>query len=182
MPRLYLVRHGEAAATWDNAADPGLSALGQTQAREAARTLVPLGPIAILSSPLARARETAMPLEAAWNRKARIADAVAEVPSAGIPIEGRRAWLMTLMEGRWADAAPELRAWAAQVSAFLVGLKEPAAIFSHYIAINVAVGAAAGDDAVVCFRPANASITILETDGARLRLIEKGAEAETIVR
>ena len=30
---VYLVRHGEAAASWETAVDPGLSAAGQQQAR-----------------------------------------------------------------------------------------------------------------------------------------------------
>jgi hypothetical protein len=46
----------------------------------------------------------------------------------------------------------------------------------------VAVGAALGDDSVTLFTPANASITILDTDGSRLTLVEKGREAETVVR
>ena len=46
----------------------------------------------------------------------------------------------------------------------------------------VAVGAATNDDRLVSFSPANGSITILETDGKRLHLIEKGQEADTVVR
>ncbi len=54
-----------------------------------------------------------------------------------------------------------------------------AAIFSHFVAINAAVSAATGDDRVLSFRPGNASITVFETDGTRLTLIERGLEAET---
>ncbi|HUJ48347.1 MAG TPA: hypothetical protein VLV55_14525, partial [Rhizomicrobium sp.] len=59
----------------------------------------------------------------------------------------------------------------------LLAIPEDTAVFTHYIAINVAIGAAAGDDRVVVFSPDNCSVTILETDGGVLRLIEKGREA-----
>ena len=32
MTRIYMIRHGKAAAGWDGDADPGLDALGQLQA------------------------------------------------------------------------------------------------------------------------------------------------------
>ena len=38
---IYLVRHGEAAASWAQATDPGLSEFGHEQARAAARLLRP---------------------------------------------------------------------------------------------------------------------------------------------
>lgn len=62
MATLFLVRHGRAAAGFDGHHDPGLDDLGRTQAISAAAHLAPLGPLAIYSSPLARARETAIPL------------------------------------------------------------------------------------------------------------------------
>ena len=55
------------------------------------------------------------------------------------------------------------------------------AVFSHYVAINAAVSKLTGLDQVLAFRPDHCSITVLETDGAAVRLIEKGAEAATSV-
>jgi broad specificity phosphatase PhoE len=55
-------------------------------------------------------------------------------------------------------------------------------VFSHFIAINAAVGHATGDDRVVSFRPANCSITIMETGINTLTLLERGVEAITEVR
>jgi len=60
--KLVLVRHGEAAAGWIDDADPGLSEVGQQQARDVVDRLVALGPLPILTSPLRRCRETAAPL------------------------------------------------------------------------------------------------------------------------
>ena len=78
MPTLFLVRHGKAAAGFDSHVDPGLDTLGQTQAREVARLLDRHGPIAIYSSPLARARETALPLIEQWGTEIVIEPSFAE--------------------------------------------------------------------------------------------------------
>ncbi|MDP9464079.1 MAG: histidine phosphatase family protein, partial [Actinomycetota bacterium] len=67
MTRLYLVRHGRAAAGWNTDPDPRLDALGLDQATSVARRLAPLGPLPILSSPLLRCRQTAAPLAEIWQ-------------------------------------------------------------------------------------------------------------------
>ena len=182
MPRLYLVRHGKAAASWSDSADPGLDDTGRAEAEEAALILAPLGPLPIISSPLARARETAAAVERLWESHARIEPGVAEVPSPDIAFDQRGAWLQKLMQGSWAEADEMRRAWRDTVVSTLISQPRTCAIFSHFVAINVAVGAAIGDDRLVSFMPANASITILETDGQRLTLIEKGREAQSVVR
>jgi broad specificity phosphatase PhoE len=176
--RLYLVRHGRAEAGFGESMDPGLDALGRSQADAVAEVLAPKGPLAILSSPLARARQTAAPLAARWHVAPVIEEAVAEIPSPkGMTLEERVAWLRKLMGGSWRDASPELDAWRARCVAALAAMPRDTVIFSHYVAINVAAGAALGDDRVVVFSPDNCSVTVIETDGAKLRLIEKGAEA-----
>jgi broad specificity phosphatase PhoE len=182
MTRIYIVRHGKASASWAEAADPGLDDTGRAEAEEAARILAALPPMPILSSPLARARETAAPLERRWESHARIEPGVAEVPSPDIPLEGRGDWLRKIMTGTWAEADAPRRAWRDSVVATLVRQPKTCAIFSHFVAINVAVGAATGDDRATVFSPANGSITILETDGTRLTLVEKGREGVTVVR
>jgi len=172
--RIYLVRHGEASAHWTDAADPGLSVLGHEQARTGAVKLAPLGPLAIVSSPLRRARETAAPLETAWQTAASIVEAVAEVPSPRVPPGERSAWLKRLMQGSWASADPGLRAWRRTLLDFLIGCEADVVVFSHYVAINAAVGAALGRDDFAPFQPANGSITVVDNDGGRLHLIEQG--------
>lgn len=170
--RLYLVRHGEPAADWGgNDPDPGLSPRGRAQAEAAARRLRGEGALAALTSPLRRCRETAAP----FAPQAMIEPAVSEIPTPA-DVADRRAWLSALMRGRWADA-PALQPWRAAVIARLVAIRAPTVVFSHFVAINVAVGAAREDDAVLCFQPAHASITVLETDGAGLRLVALGGEA-----
>ena len=177
MPKLYLVRHGRAAAGFGEDADPGLDALGQSQASAAAERLNLLPRMALRSSPLRRARETAAPLEALWKQAAYIDTAVSEIPSPTPDLAARVAWLRDFMQGRWSDVDAALKAWRSTLIHALLARQEDCIIFSHFVAINVAAGAALQDDRTLVFSPANASITILEHDGYALRLIEKGQEA-----
>ena len=182
MTRLYLVRHGKAAAGFDSALDPGLDATGEAQAASVAEALRPHGPLPILSSPMQRCRETAAPLAKIWNQAPVIEPRVTELPSPTDDLAERTEWLRGIMGGTWPQAGAASDAWRKNVVAALVELTQPHIVFSHFIAINVAVGAALGDESVVVFRPDNCSVTVLETDGARLHVISLGDEAETVVR
>jgi broad specificity phosphatase PhoE len=176
--RLYLVRHGRAEAGFGESMDPGLDALGREQAEAVAAGLASLGPLPILSSPLKRAQQTAAPLARLWDRAPVIEDAVAEIPSPkGMTLEARVAWLRQLMAGSWRDVPCDLAQWREHCIATARHIAGDTVIFSHYVAINVIAGAAMDDDRVVAFSPDNCSVTVVETDGTKLRLIEKGAEA-----
>jgi broad specificity phosphatase PhoE len=176
MPRLYLVRHGRAEAGFGEAADPGLDALGHAQAQEAALRLAPLGPLALRTSPLRRTRETAAPLEAVWKCMAAVDFQVAEIPSPTADLAERAAWLRAFMAGSWRDADFSLAQWREDLIANLLAIEEDTVIFSHFVAINVAAGAALGDDRVVVFRPENCSVTVLDVAASGLVLVEKGRE------
>ena len=189
MPRLYMIRHGEAAAGWDADKDPGLSDLGQSQAERAAREIMTRekSVLPVLSSPLKRCRETSIPLAQAWSVQPVIEPRVAEIPSPDLSLAERGVWLRNLMTGTWAQAdvpenkALDLNLWKQSVAEALLDLKTDTVIFSHFIAINAAVGHALDDPRVICFRPNNCSITVLQNDGGKLTLLEQGEEAETKV-
>jgi broad specificity phosphatase PhoE len=178
MARIYMVRHGKAEAGFGEGMDPGLDALGRTQAVAVAEKLRAKGPLPILSSPLRRTQETAAPLAALWQRRPVVEPAVAEIPSPkGMTLEERAQWLRKLMAGSWRTVPPELAEWREACIATVAGLSNDSVIFSHYVAINVVAGSALGDDRVVAFSPDNCSVTIFETGGGKLSLIEKGGEA-----
>jgi len=181
MTKIYLVRHGQATAGWGQEADPGLSDLGRTQAQAAARTLAPLGPLPIISSPRARTRETAMPLAKQWGRKPAIENRVGEIRFPCETPADRVSWLKKVLADQWPNLGPDLHQWRREVVEALLALQADTVVFTHYIAINAAVGHAVGDDRVVSFSPDNASITVMETDGNRLYLVERGLEADTRV-
>jgi len=175
---LVLVRHGEAAAGWGDDPDPGLSDLGRDQAAAAAKDLASLGPLPVVTSPLRRCRETAAPLEERWGSTARVEPGVGEIvaPAASSGLEGRAVWLATAMAGCWSDLAAEHHAWRTSVLSALRSLQHDTVVVTHFVAVNVAVGEATGDDRVVCFRPANASRTFLKLDrNDRLGVVSLGA-------
>jgi broad specificity phosphatase PhoE len=183
MARLYLVRHGEPAGTFTDSRDPGLSALGHEQAKAAADKLRAFGTLDVISSPLNRAQQTAAPYATLHGLKPRIAQAVAEIPTPGhIAFEKRGEWLRGVMMGSWRETEPMLQSWRDDVVAFLRELPRDTVIFSHYVAINVAVAAARNDDRVTVFAPTHASITILDTTPDTLVEVELGLTGESVVR
>jgi broad specificity phosphatase PhoE len=180
MTRIYMIRHGKAAAGWDGDADPGLDALGQSQAEAVAETVQGLidAPVAIFSSPLKRCRETAAPLAKAWGQTLQIEAGVGEIPP---PIDDLTAgtWDGLYSDAVSVDSGIDFRGWNDNVRATLNAMQgEAMVIFSHFIALNAAYCAATGATDVVSFAPANCSLSIFETDGRTLSLIEQGAETD----
>ena len=181
MAVVRIVRHGEAAAGFGAHKDPGLSELGVEQARKTAQQLARMQPQLILTSPLSRAQETAAKLAELWQRKPKIDDRFAEVPTPIRDLDDRARWLTGVMQGTWQDLPTELQHWRKTMIDAAVGLHEDCVVFSHYVAINILVGAATSVDQLISFRPDNASITTFSNQGGKLTLLEKGDEATTRV-
>jgi broad specificity phosphatase PhoE len=183
MARIIMVRHGRATGGWDDDPDPGLDELGHQQAHSIAERLSSGPPAAIMSSPLRRCRETAAPLAATLLAHVAIEARVAEIPSpVGVPLNDRVGWLREACAGTWSALGPRYQSYRDEVAACLLALREDTIVFSHFIAINAAIGAATGDDRVVIHSLDNTSCTIFEHNGDTLRLVEAGAEAETLFR
>lgn len=183
MARLYLVRHGQASAGWDVDPDPPLSPLGHEQAAAVAARLSEMPPLPILASPLLRTRQTATPLAEHWGIAPEIEPRIREIPSPAELADGERGpWLRSVLMGTWAEADEWLYPWREGIVERLTALSTDVVLMTHFVVINTAVGAALGDDRVMQFRPDNCSVTVMETDGERLTLIERGHEAETVVR
>ncbi len=182
MATLYLVRHGRAAAGWDQDADPGLDDVGRDQAQSVARCLTGLGPMQIVTSPMRRCQETAQPLAKLWGMEPTVEKGVSEVTSPTPDLQARTTWLRQFMAGTWGNADAERQCWRANVIRALLDLPQDTVVFTHFIAINAAVSEALSDDRVVSFRPDNCSVTVMKTVVEELHLVEKGVEAETEVR
>lgn len=183
MARVWLVRHGEAAAVWGGGdPDPGLSLLGAEQAEAVAVTLADLKSRRLLTSPLRRCRETAAPLALRLGLTVEVEPGVAEIPTPPdlAPAE-RQPWLRGALAGAW-SAIPggDYPAWRDRVAAAVVAA-EGAVVFTHFVAINAAVSAAQGSMQATVFRPGNASITTLDVEDGRLVLADLGAEAQSAV-
>ena len=179
MATVYMVRHGKARV--GDGLDPGLDDLGREQARATAASLSGKGPLRILSSPFARARQTSEPLAELWKREVTIEPRVAEIPFPTTDLAERSRWLSQAMAGSWLDLGTDLLAWRHALVECVKTQREDCVIFCHFIAINVAVGAAQSDDRMVIFQPDNGSVTTLRNSDDSLNLIELGREARTHV-
>lgn len=192
MTRIYMIRHGKAAAGWDGDADPGLNQLGRTQAESVAKKVQALvaTPVPIYSSPLKRCQETAAPLAAAWGVTPQIEAGVGEIPPPLEDLTERTQWLRRVMAGTWeglyrdavsVESGVDFRGWNDNVVNTLNAFKgEAVVIFSHFIALNAAYCAATGAADVVSFAPENCSLSIFDTDGTSLSLVAQGEETEDI--
>ncbi|MCS6926060.1 MAG: histidine phosphatase family protein [Candidatus Binatia bacterium] len=178
---IYLVRHGRPQAGFAEAMDPGLDAAGQEQAIALARELGPLGPLPLVTSPLRRARETALALETLWGISARVEPAVGEIPSPTTDLRTRGDWVRHILRQRWSDLPLEYRRWRDAVITFLCGLRASTVVTTHFVAINVAVGAATEDDRVLCCQPDYCSCTVLEHVNGTLRVVALGRQRPTLV-
>lgn len=182
MARIHMIRHGKAAAGWDGHPDPGLDGVGRAQADAVAGRLAKLAPAALLSSPMARARETADATAAVLDLPVSIEARVAEIPSPMQDLQARGEWLRNAMAGSWADLEDTYRSWRDDVVAALAELTEDTLVFSHFIAINAAAGHCLGRDDMIVFRPTYCSVTAFDVVDGKLSLVELGAEAETEIR
>ena len=189
MSRIYMVRHGRAAAGWNVDPDPGLDELGRSQALAVASQLSKLGPLPVISSPLLRCQQTAFPLATAWKKDVVINPAVGEIPSPeGYTLENRVEWLRAAMATTWSEVAREsgekYADYRRTIASEVADIAEDTVIFSHFIAINAVIGAAVGDDRVLIHHLDNCSVSVFDADGnGGLILREVGGEdANTLIR
>lgn len=181
MATVQLVRHGKAAAGFGAHPDPGLDDLGRRQAAAVAAMLDAQHSQRpeLLSSPMARAFETAQALADLWQTPIDLEPRVAEIPSPTEDLEARATWLSQAMTGTWSELDRSVQQWRQDLADFLLSCEHDCIIFSHYVAINAAVGAAMEDDRMRIFGPDNCSVTTLDNSGGKLSVIELGRVAET---
>lgn len=178
---IYLVRHGEAAAKWSQSRDPGLSELGQRQAQQLLADFAEPSSIkSIYTSPLLRARETAIPLSDRLSIEPVIDAVYRELPSPE-NLQDRAAWLREKMAQTWGQQEQDLLHWREQACQALRQLKQDSAIFSHYMLINAVVSLVTDNDAMVCFKPDNGSVSHFQLSAGKLSLLSLGREFNTRV-
>ena len=179
---LFLVRHGEAASSWGESADPGLSELGRQEAEAAAGQLMRyVDPdVLLISSPLQRALETAQPLAKLLDQPVCEEDVFREIPSP-VPLAQRQGWLRQFMQQDWHEQSKELMAWRTATLSRLLELRQPAVVFTHFLVINAVVGQVLERSETLHCWPANGSITRLRLRGDHLELITLGEQIESVV-
>jgi broad specificity phosphatase PhoE len=183
MAVVHLVRHGRATGGWDVDPDPGLDDVGLAQAAGLADRLAPLAVQPIITSPLRRCRETAVPLAARWALTPTVDPLVTEIPSPpGVAMGERVPWLREAMAGTWTALGSRYTDYRDGVAARIAAVDVDTVVVSHFIAINAVIGVCTADDRVVIRSLDNTSVTIVETTPAGLVLIESGHEADTLIR
>ena len=184
-----MLRHGEAAASWEQHRDPGLSVLGHQQAQDATNLLQTqlvdrhrAEGFEIISSPLARAQETAAPLAKLLNCTPLIEARVAELPSPSeLSLKERGPWLYATLKGEWSETSAEIQAWRETIITTLKSQTEHCAVFTHFVVINAVVSYLQKSDKVLSFLPDNASCTHLRLNQGELSLVSLGAEDKTVI-
>jgi len=182
MTRLFLIRHGRPEAAWGGAGtDPGLSVEGHQQAADAAGALGAEGALHVVSSPMRRCRETAVPYARLRGVEPAVDQRVSEIV-ADDGVADRAAWLQARFPWRdpgnvrtWASLEPRLHQWRARMLEFVSSIRADTAVFSHFIAINVMVGAAMRNENTIVCMPDHASITELAVENGMLTLVRLGA-------
>jgi broad specificity phosphatase PhoE len=178
MDTIRLIRHGEAAASWQQNPDPGLSESGRVQALRLAEELAAPAPTAIISSPLRRAQETAAPLALACHLSITIVDAFREIPTPPhIAIGNRLSWLQACAHQPWRDADPVVLTWRDNLMQALMPLRGHVVIFTHFMVMNAVLGQMRGDDTLVCYQPDYCSVLTLERVGEVLNVRNVGRQA-----
>ena len=108
---------------------------------------------------------------------------MAEIPSPqGVAMADRVEWLRGAMQGTWTDLGLRYTAFRDAVGASLRSRTADAVIFSHFVAVNAAIGLAVGDDRLVIRSLDNCSVTVIDVTNGGLHLVEGGHEAETLIR
>lgn len=181
---IYLIRHGEAAQAWDKAPDPILSELGQQQAKQLADDYLPTlsTDFQLVSSPLQRAQETAIPFQKGLNSPPIINPNFAEVPSPGIALADRRNWLKGLFSKKVIELEQPQVDWRNNIIAGVQSLEKNSLIFSHFMTINAVVGWIRGNEKVVSYYPNYCSITKIEKVGNQFFIRSLGKELTTFVQ
>ena len=182
MTDIWLVRHGEAAAAFDQNADPPLSDLGREQAMESAEWLsqcVPDG-ANLLTSPKLRAIQTGEPFAGLRESVLDIDRRFIELPSPE-GLSERKEWIQRVLKGRWSELPESVNDWQRDIVEAIQGLEAPTVVFSHFLVINTVAAHMSGEDDVLQCLPANGSVHHLRVDGERWHWIERGEMLQTVV-
>ena len=179
---IWLVRHGEAAASFDQEIDPGLSLLGHEQSATAAQQLSAIVPpdAQLLSSPKQRAVQTGAPFAGIRDAVLLTDERFIELPSPE-GLAQRSEWLQQALASNWSALPRAVHDWRDNIAEALQGVSTPTVIFTHFLVINSIAAAVSHEDAVVQCLPANGSIHHLQIEGARWRWVSRGAMLESIV-
>ena len=179
MTQIWIVRHGEAAASWEKDPDPGLSQLGQSQAEETADALMDIVPVGakLISSPLRRAQETAA---AFANKRGMVSGSIRDSRGAlACSAERSQGLAQEFMRQDWSEQSDDLWEWRKDILSGLKEATEPTVVFCHFLVINAVIAEIENKPEVLQVYPANASFHELKLEGGELSLVQLGQQMKT---
>ena len=152
---IILIRHGEAASSWGDDPDPGLSNLGKSQAEAVKENLESFKSqnFQLISSPKKRAIETAQPTSLDWKSEIKIDDAFSEIPASNIKLKRRMEWLKSMMNMDIAMLPEDVKEWRSRI------IKKHPILLSMY--------------------PDNGTLTKIKVSNGKISLIKIGDEKNT---
>ena len=182
MTDIWLVRHGEAAAAFDQDTDPPLSDLGRDQATESAECLSRCVPddARLLTSPKLRAIQTGEPFAALRESPLDVDRRFIELPSPG-DLNERKDWIQRVLKGQWSELPESVHEWQRDIVTTIQALRAPTVIFSHFLVINTVAAHMSGEDAVLQCLPANGSVHHLRAEEGSWQWVERGEMLKSVV-
>jgi len=179
---IWLVRHGEAAASFDQSTDPPLSDLGRKQATKSAECLSRCVPddAQLLTSPKLRAIQTGEPFAALRKSPLDVDGRFIELPSPG-DLNERKDWIQRVLKGRWSELPESVHDWQRDIVATIQMLQAPTVIFSHFLVINTVAAHMSGEDDVLQCLPANGSVHHLRVEEGGWEWVERGEMLQSVV-
>ena len=181
---IYLIRHGEAKAAWDEDPNPGLSKKGEQQSKCLINEIssdLPSG-FEVISSPLMRAQETALPLKEELGFKLGINNTFAEIPSPGISLSERRDWLRGVFSKEVKELEEPQLKWRNSIIQSIKLIQNDTIIFTHFMVINCVVGWISNSRKFVSFHPDNCSITKIKRINGNFEILNLGKNIPTTVQ
>ena len=182
--KIYFIRHGEAKASWEKDPDPGLSNKGKDQSELLVNEILYDLPsnLDVISSPLLRARETALPLQNKLGAQVKISNTYTEIPSPGILLSDRKEWLRKIFNAKVSELEEPQIKWRKNIITSLQLIKKDTIVFSHFMVINSVVGWINDSNKVVSFHPDNCSITKIKKHEEKFKITELGRDLPTIIQ
>ena len=179
---IILVRHGEAASSWSEHPDPGLSSDGIIQAKNISKEFTKeFSSYELLSSPKSRAIETMEPIALMQKRNFVINNYFIEIPSNDIANEHKQAWLKKVFEAPLDELPDAVKAWRHGLINWLKGYTGNAIVTTHFMVINVLASYLTKQNTIAYFHPGYTSRTEIWLENGSLVKLMLGDDKKTVI-
>jgi broad specificity phosphatase PhoE len=180
---LIFLRHGEAAESWGEHPDPGLSDNGISQSKKLTSnlSLQSLEDFIFVSSPKSRAQMTAAPLIEKYKKNLLIDNIFSEIPSSKVIASEKKEWLKKIMTMNIDMLPQEVSDWRNNIITKTLSYSNNTIIFTHFMVINAIVSGLIERSEILCFYPDYTSITQITLQNNKAINISLGDEKKTII-